>query len=275
MASLEYLLIPGGGPEERRRQQQAQTEARLVEQVSEHGLHHDLAAAYAPGVTSLYLYPGMEPAFGRRLDRLKAASVQEFHELCVEAYVQRFDNPENRQNVVKLPHQLRVHGSAGDPVLAAELVNRVTEEGDLALILVRGYFGLARGDFYGDALQANYLHYFFELPGGNLPLTSVGDASDVIKDFAVGPDVPAEALGLRDVALALRFKGTVDLSEVHLNARFADAAAIVQFETASLLPRRDNVIKHSKQSSGYTQGTKPSSQIQQSCSLGGTWTAWG
>ena len=42
-------------------------------------------------------------------------------------------------------------------------------------------------------------------------------------------------MGLRDVALALRFKGAVDLSETHLDARFADAAAIVQFETAGLL----------------------------------------
>lgn len=49
----------------------------------------------------------------------------------------------------------------------------------------------------------------------------------------MGPDVPAEALGLREVAFALRSKGAVDLSAPHLDARFASTAAIAQFEAAS------------------------------------------
>jgi hypothetical protein len=92
-----------------------------------------------------------------------------------------------------------------------------------------------RRDLFSSIVQTHYVHYFFELGGVNLPMTLVGDVGEFIADFAVGSEVPADDLGLRDVAIRLRLNDLVDLSRDHLDARQANHAAVVHIETAIML----------------------------------------
>jgi hypothetical protein len=99
MAPNEGYPQSGAGPEDLRRQRQAETVERLSSLVSDYGLDPGIAAEYSSDTTTIYVYPGMEPALGDRLDELKAQSVEELHGLCQEAYRERFDSPRAQQQV--------------------------------------------------------------------------------------------------------------------------------------------------------------------------------
>jgi hypothetical protein len=74
MAPNEGYPQSGAGPEDLRRQRQAETVERLSSLVSDYGLDPGIAAEYSSDTTTIYVYPGMEPALGDRLDELKAKS---------------------------------------------------------------------------------------------------------------------------------------------------------------------------------------------------------
>jgi hypothetical protein len=133
--------------------------------VSDYGLDPDIAAAYGPAATALYLYPGMESTLADRLDGVKAASTQELQELCREAYDQRSEFSQHRQTVAAIRRRLGAHGPSSDPLVTAELVKGVDAESDLTAVTAQGFFGLKRSDLHGGVLQADYLHYFSSWKG--------------------------------------------------------------------------------------------------------------
>ena len=77
-------------------QLQPSTAERLVVLVAAYGLDPRVAAAGDPETTEAFLYPGMTPLLGNVLDGLKAASIEELHELSHEAFDEGFDDYRGR-----------------------------------------------------------------------------------------------------------------------------------------------------------------------------------
>jgi hypothetical protein len=77
-------------------QLQPSTAERLVVLVADYGLDPRVVAAVDPETTEAFLYPGMTPLLGNVLDGLKAASIEELHELSHEAFDEGFDDYRGR-----------------------------------------------------------------------------------------------------------------------------------------------------------------------------------